>query len=298
MMQLTLAFKALIVAASLLAIAGSSVSEECSGDQCRTSQIGLWMPVSRQQNDNVLWVTVLVDDQPIGTEQIVFDSDLAQVFVPFFTGDAIRLLHTVAGIGPDMVAVRLDLAGDFLAQISLEHLEKTNPELNGIGVYRSQLVFDASSQLKSNPWGCDDSNNLCTCLGGNAFPICTDADRDGINDTADNCPADPNPQQEDCDFDQIGDVCDDNNMVDELVSAEPLPDRLERQYPFCAAGTWFRARVYGSYERQAIERRDCQLGFGSIIVEDVRTGSRTCYVHDGGYCDEGGNHIPSPLCTD
>lgn len=297
MMRLTLTLKALLTSIGLLSMTGPSISEECSAKPCGTSHMGLWMPVSRQDNENILWVTVLVDSHPIGTEQITFGGDTDPAFVPFFTGDAVRLLYDIAGVDPNRIAVRLDLDGHFLARISLDHLEKAT-EHTVIGSYRAQVVFDASSQLKTNPWGCDDNNNLCTCLGGNAFPICTDADHDGINDTADNCPADPNPQQEDCDFDRIGDVCDDNNMVDELYSTEPLPDRLEGQYPFCTAATWFRARVFGTYERQVIERRDCQLGFGSIIVEDVKTGSWTCYVHDGGFCDEGGNLNPTPLCTE
>ena len=42
----------------------------------------------------------------------------------------------------------------------------------------------------------------------------TDADGDGIDDTLDNCPAIPNPGQEDADSDGIGDACDDCLDVD------------------------------------------------------------------------------------
>lgn len=38
-----------------------------------------------------------------------------------------------------------------------------------------------------------------------------DDDDDGVADEADNCPLDSNPGQEDCDMDELGDVCDDAN---------------------------------------------------------------------------------------
>jgi hypothetical protein len=35
----------------------------------------------------------------------------------------------------------------------------------------------------------------------------TDTDTDGVSDSCDNCPAGPNPRQEDCDNDGVGDIC-------------------------------------------------------------------------------------------
>src|SRR5207237_1364879 len=40
------------------------------------------------------------------------------------------------------------------------------------------------------------------------IPPCPDADGDGVCDAADNCPADPNPDQADADGDGSGDACD------------------------------------------------------------------------------------------
>jgi len=43
---------------------------------------------------------------------------------------------------------------------------------------------------------------------------CVDCDSDGINDDLDNCPANPNANQEDADGDGIGDVCDSCTDID------------------------------------------------------------------------------------
>jgi hypothetical protein len=49
-------------------------------------------------------------------------------------------------------------------------------------------------------------------LGGQAVLACPeDGDLDGVCDALDNCPADPNPGQEDLDGDGLGDVCDDDD---------------------------------------------------------------------------------------
>lgn len=63
----------------------------------------------------------------------------------------------------------------------------------------------------------------------------TDSDGDGVVDTADNCPDDPNPDQSNIDDDSLGDVCDpddDNDGVADLddncpINANPLQEDFD-----------------------------------------------------------------------
>jgi len=52
-------------------------------------------------------------------------------------------------------------------------------------------------------------DSLPTTLEEGAVLVDADGDGDGVVDSLDNCPADPNPNQVDSDGDSIGDVCDD-----------------------------------------------------------------------------------------
>ena len=69
-----------------------------------------------------------------------------------------------------------------------------------------------NTRLFSNPPLSPGVENLCdigSCkLINRPATGLPDADNDGIPDDADNCPDDPNPNQEDSDLDLIGDACD------------------------------------------------------------------------------------------
>ena len=65
-----------------------------------------------------------------------------------------------------------------------------------------------------------------------------DSDSDGINNEADNCPDDANPNQEDIDNDTMGDACDDdidNDLVDN--SDDAFPFDVNEQSDFDGDGT-------------------------------------------------------------
>jgi hypothetical protein len=66
---------------------------------------------------------------------------------------------------------------------------------------------------------------------------CKDADGDGVNDTDDNCPTTPNPDQADFDLDGEGDACD----------TETGPPKFKDQ---CKNGGWMRFDFPRAFENQ------------------------------------------------
>jgi hypothetical protein len=69
-----------------------------------------------------------------------------------------------------------------------------------------------------------------TQVNGESFPGCSDAvdtDLDGIPDENDNCPSLPNPLQEDCDGDGIGDVCEIADGTQADCNFNNVPDDCE-----------------------------------------------------------------------
>jgi hypothetical protein len=63
-----------------------------------------------------------------------------------------------------------------------------------------------------------------------------DLDGDGVADSADNCPYDPNPQQEDCDGDEVGDICAIREGLVQDCNANTIPDSCECLADFDGSG--------------------------------------------------------------
>jgi hypothetical protein len=107
------------------------------------------------------------------------------------------------------------------------------PKGTAYGLYKIVVLLkDIAGDLIVYTTGRDpDLCDVGTCLFQNrrADPI-PDSDHDGVPDDADNCPDDPNPNQEDSDLDLIGDVCDpfpDNPNNDLAQCEEDLSTCLE-----------------------------------------------------------------------
>jgi len=101
-----------------------------------------------------------------------------------------------------------------------------------------------------------DSVTWSTWIG--TFSV-SDADVDGVEDSVDNCPDDANPNQEDADNDDIGDVCD-------ALLNDPNKQCVNQTGNWNNAGSWFPVGIPSSTERLVMINCDLTIQAGETVV--------------------------------
>ena len=118
------------------------------------------------------------------------------------------------------------------------------PHLNGVHTVFGKvidgynLIDDISSYCDFNLCSNDNPEVIFIERAIVVSDVSFDSDSDGINNEADNCPDDANPNQEDIDNDTMGDACDDdidNDLVDN--SDDAFPFDVNEQSDFDGDGT-------------------------------------------------------------
>lgn len=139
------------------------------------------------------------------------------------------------------------------------------------------------------PTDCDPALPPCACLLAGK-PICADGDGDGLPNASDNCDGVWNPDQADCDGDDIGDACDSLNAT-VTRSSSSVASNIVPGIPVCSGvpGQWGVIVVGGSETITTTttdHRQFCgPSGNGADdVVVSVTQGTQQCRYSVGSPC--------------
>ena len=144
----------------------------------------------------------------------------------------------IPDVSADVVAVEdvVDLPEDTWVDVSVEDMQSAmdGMSLEDVSVEDSWVAEDVEADTGPTPEDVaediSDEDIIEDVMEDMGAPA-EDQDEDGVSDALDNCPEVPNPNQDDCDGDDIGDACDessDGDSIDSSVDVCPCDDDEEQ----------------------------------------------------------------------